>query len=85
MTKEDDFYCVLVAGDFALLDGKERGKLIHVSKINAMIVLDEYDYYDNEYIKDYLSLEPNNRLYPTTTQFSNDVQSHTGGSGSSGA
>ena len=48
MTKKDDFYCVLVAGDFALLDGKERGKLIHVSKINAMIVLDEYDYSDNE-------------------------------------
>jgi hypothetical protein len=48
MTKENDFYCVLVAGDYALLDGKERGKLIHISKINAQIVLDNYDYSDNE-------------------------------------
>lgn len=41
-------YRVLAAGDYALLDGNERGKIIHISDINAMIVLDDYDYSDNE-------------------------------------
>ena len=35
-------------GDYALLDGEKRGKILHFSDINAQIQLDGYDYSDNE-------------------------------------
>lgn len=44
----NELYTLLAVGDYALLDGKDRGRLIHVSDINAQIVLDNYDYSDNE-------------------------------------
>jgi len=45
-------------GDTVLLDGKEKGKLIHVSDVNAQIVLEDYDYSDNPAYQ-YHNVNPN--------------------------
>lgn len=57
---------LLTVGDRASLDGKEEGTLIHLSEINAQIVLDCYDYSDNEAYP-YHNVDPS-RLSPCTNR-----------------